>query len=299
MTPSSPHPRLEAPPLEPITEAEFALLRDLIHRRSGIYLGDDKGPLLVNRLTRRLRAQSLSSFGDYYRYLMEGRDNNELVTMLDCITTNETRFFREGHQFEFLENVAFPAWRQQAKQGERPRRVRGWSAACSTGEEAYTLAMCMLAHFPSDEGWSVEVLGTDLSTRVLRAADEGRWPVERAATIPVSHLRRFMRRGVRTQEGRMGVSDELRAAVRFEHLNLFSDPYDLGGPFDVVLCRNVLVYFAEPDRSRTLARVAGQVDRGGYLLLGHAETVDQRPQGLAPVQATIYRAHQRSGDVTP
>jgi chemotaxis protein methyltransferase CheR len=299
MTLSSLHLRHDSPPLAPITDAEFALLRDLIRRNSGIHLGDDKVSLLVNRLTRRLRARDLSSFGDYYRYLMEGHDGGELAAMLDCITTNETRFFRESRQFDFLEHVAFPAWRRQAARGERPRRVRGWSAACSTGEEAYTLAMCMLAHFPLDEGWSVEVLGTDLSTQALRSAGEALWPVERAATIPAEHLRRFMRRGVRSQAGKMGVSDELRAAVRFKHLNLYADPYDVGGPFDVVLCRNVLIYFDEPSRSRTLARVTGQVARDGYLLLGHAETPGHRPPGLTPVQATIFHAPRRNRGATP
>jgi chemotaxis protein methyltransferase CheR len=296
---SSPAQPPASPPLTPITEAEFALIKDLIHRQSGIHLGDDKVSLLVNRLTRRLRAHELTSFGDYYRYLMQGRDQDEMVAMLDCITTNETRFFRERRQFDFLENVVFPAWRDQAARGERPRRVRGWSAACSTGEEAYTLAMCMLLHFPRDEGWSVDVLGTDLSTRVLRSAAEGLWPIDRASTIPGPHLRRFMRRGVRSQEGKMRAGPELKTTVRFERLNLYAERYDIDGPFDVVLCRNVLIYFAEPARSETLARVAGQLGRGAYLLLGHAETPGRRPAGLAPVQAMIYRAPLRNGDPTP
>jgi chemotaxis protein methyltransferase CheR len=295
MTPSSLRSPPDAPVLAPITEAEFALLRDLIHRHSGIHLGDDKVSLLVNRLTRRLRLHELASFGDYYRFLMEGRHRDELVAMLDCITTNETRFFRESRQFDFLESVVFPAWRQEAARGERPRRVRAWSAACSTGEEAYTLAMCMLAHFPRDEGWTVDVLGTDLSTEALRAAEQGLWPVDRASTIPRPYLRRFMRRGVRSQEGKMQAGDELRTVVHFEHLNLYADQFDIGGPFDVVLCRNVLIYFAEPGRSQTLARVAGQLDRGGYLLLGHAETPGHRPPGLVPIQAMIYRAPLQHG----
>jgi chemotaxis protein methyltransferase CheR len=299
MTPSSLRSPPDAAPLAAITDAEFALLRDLIHRRSGIHLGDDKVSLLVNRLTRRLRAHQLASFGDYYRFLMEGRHRDEMVAMLDRITTNETRFFRESRQFDFLENIVFPAWRQEAVRGERPRRVRGWSAACSTGEEAYTLAMCMLANFPRDEGWTVDVLGTDLSTEALRAAEQGLWPVDRASTIPGPYLRRFLRRGVRSQEGKMRASDELRTVVRFEHLNLYADEFDIGGPFDVVLCRNVLIYFAEPGRSQTLARVAGQLDHGGYLLLGHAETPGHRPPGLEPIQAMIFRAPLQNGVPTP
>lgn len=277
---------------------EFALLRDLIQRRSGIHLGEDKVALLVGRLTRRLRALSLPSFEAYYTYLMEGRDPDEWVAMLDCITTNETRFFRERRQFEFLEKGPFSEWRRAGMSGSRSRRIRAWSAACSTGEEVYSLAMCLLSHFPPREGWSVEVLGTDLSTRALRIAREGVWPLEGADSIPDAYLRRFMRRGVRSQEGNVRAGPELREVVRFRHLNLHFAPYELDGPFDVVLLRNVLIYFAEPARSATLGRVAAQVAEGGYLLLGHAESPGHRPEGLKPVQTMIFRASS-SGNGEP
>lgn len=290
MTAPTPRPSHAARGPEPLTEAEFALLRDLIHRNSGIHLADDRRPLLVARLTRRLRALELPSFGAYYRYLMGGTSPREMTTMLDCVATNETRFFREGRQFEFLESVVFPEWRRAGVRGARPRRVRAWSAACSTGQEAYSLAMCLLGHFPPDEGWSVEVLGTDLSTRALEVARGGVWSIDGASAIPGRYLRRFMRRGTRSQEGRMRAGPELKAVVRFEHLNLHGDTYDIGGPFDIVLCRNVLIYFAEPSRSATLTRVAGQLTPGGYLLLGHAESPGHRPDGLESVRTMIFRA---------
>lgn len=290
MTSSTPRPSPTAQGPDVPTEAEFALLRDLIHRNSGIHLADDKTPLLVARLTRRLRALELPSFGAYYRYLMGGTDPREMTTMLDCMTTNETRFFRERRQFEFLEDVVFPEWRRAGARGARPRRVRAWSAACSTGQEAYSLAMCLLGHFPRDEGWSVEVLGTDLSTDALEVARGGVWSVDSASAIPDRYLRPFMRRGTRSQEGRMKAGPELKAVVRFERLNLHGDTYDIGGPFDVVLCRNVLIYFAEPSRSATLRRVAGQLTPGGYLLLGHAESPGHRPDGLESVRTMIFRA---------
>jgi len=271
-----------------ITPAAFALLRDLIYRESGIHLADEKASLLTARLGRRLRTLGLDSFDAYYEHLM-GTADGEMTRMLDCITTNETHFFREARQFEFLETKVFPAWRREGERGMRTKRVRAWSAACSTGEEAYSLAMSMLHHFPRSEGWSVDVLGTDISNRALQVAREGIWALEQAGHIPPIHLRRFMRRGVRSQDGRMRAGEELRSVVRIEHLNLHAESYHLTGGFDVVFCRNVLIYFAEVARTSALQRIVGLVGDGGYLLLGHAENPGRNVAPLESMQTMIYR----------
>jgi chemotaxis protein methyltransferase CheR len=209
--------------------------------------------------------------------------------MLDRLTTNETQFFREARQFEFLETVVFPEWKRAGDRGSRPKRVKAWSSACSTGEEAYSLAMSLLRHFPTQERWSIDVLGTDLSTQVLEVAREATYPVDQAKAIPQAHLKRFMRRGVRSQEGRMCVGTELKSVVRFERLNLHAERYHVAGPFDVILCRNVLIYFGEPARTAALQRVASLLAEGGYLLLGHAESPGRALEGLEPVQTMIFR----------
>src|SRR5688572_18043862 len=200
-------------------DREFRQLRELIFREAGIYLSDAKKALLIGRLSRRLSALGLASFGEYYERVAGG-DAAERVLMLDAVSTNETRFFREPGQFEFIEKVVAPSWVMAAERGLRPRRIRIWSAACSTGEEPYSVTMLLLSLFPPASGWSVDVLGSDLSTRVLAAARAGLWPRSRSPEIPQHLLKGFMLRGVREQEGRMKIGPELRAAVRFERINL-------------------------------------------------------------------------------
>jgi chemotaxis protein methyltransferase CheR len=276
-----------------ITEGEFALLRDLIYRESGIHLGPGKSSLLVARLGRRLRDLYLDSFGAYYARVIGG-DAQELAAMIDRITTNETQFFRERQQFVFLESSVFPEWRRQGQERTRPKRVNVWSAACSTGEEAYSLAMSLLWHFPRDDGWSVEVFGSDISTRALDAARNAEWPIERASAIPTRYLNRFMLRGVRSRMGRIRASEELRSAVLFERVNLNDDTYRPRGSYDLVLARNVLIYFAEAGRAEAIQRLASWVSPGGYLLLGHAEHPGGSVPGLETVRPTIYRAAARA-----
>ena len=260
------------PAVRPLSLREFALFRDLVHDEAGIALGPSKMALVSSRLTKRLRELALPSFEDYYRYVQRsGAD--ELVRLLDAICTNETRFFREIRHFEVLEQVILPRWREEAARGERQRIVRAWSAASSTGEEPYTLAMVLLAHLPASEGWSVEVLGTDLSTKVLRRAREGTWSVERAGQVPKTYLQRFMLRGTGANAGLMRASPELAAAVRFERLNLNDASYPVHAAQDLVFCRNVLIYFDEAGRRGVIERLTRHVAPRGYLVLGHAEAL--------------------------
>jgi chemotaxis protein methyltransferase CheR len=277
-----------------VTDGEFALLKDLIHRESGIHLGPGKDSLLVARLGGRLRELGLPSFMAYYERIMGG-DAHELLLMLDRIVTNETQFFRERHQFEFLETSVFPEWRGQGEKGTRPKRVTAWSAACSTGEEAYSLAMSLLWHFPRKDGWSVEVLGTDLSTRALEAARTAEWPIAAAKVIPARYLTRYTLRGIRSQIGRMRAGEELCSAVRFERVNLNTDPLPITTTFDLVFARNVLIYFDRPGREAALRRLSGRLASEGYLLLGHAEGPGEALGHLETVRATIYRAPRARG----
>ena len=175
---------------------DFRSFQRLIHGEAGIFLSDVKRVLVEGRLARRLRELDLD-FGGYYA-LVE-RDAAERVRMLDCICTNETHFFREPRQFEFLESRVFPEWRALAEAGRRPRHVRVWSAGCSTGEEPYSVAMAFLARFPPSSGWQIEIVATDLSTRVLERAAAAVWPVEKAGEIPAEYRKAFMLRGTGPQ----------------------------------------------------------------------------------------------------
>jgi chemotaxis protein methyltransferase CheR len=269
-----------------VSDREFRLFQTLVLTEAGIYLADSKRALLQGRLARRLRDLGLRSLGEYYT-LVQG-DSEERVRLLDAITTNETRFFREPTQFERLAAAVFPGWREDARAGRRPRAIRVWSAGCSTGEEPYSLAMLLLDHFPPAAGWSLEVVATDLSTRVLDRARAAVWPLEKSKDIPPSYCRRFMLRGVGSQSGLMKAGPEIRALVRFARLNLNDGSYAVGGPFDLVLCRNVLIYFRPDHRLRVIERLVHQLAPGGYLCLGHSESLAGTATRLASVGAMVY-----------
>ena len=289
-----------APSLPRISAKEFALFRDLIHRESGIFLSEAKKALVVGRLGRRLRELGLSSLGAYYRLLAEG-DEQERMRMLDCICTNETHFFREPRQFEFLEQQVFPEWAARAAAG-RPRRIRAWSAACSTGEEPYSLAMTLLARFPPSSGWTLEILASDLSTRALDQARAGLWSVDKAREIPERYLKAFMLRGRGPQEGVMKAGPEIRSLLRFQRVNLNQDRYPVPGAFDLVFCRNVLIYFDVASKAGVVHRLLDQLAPGGYLFLGHAESLTGLSDRGRSVGPTVYvRAREpiRTGPKEP
>lgn len=280
------------PPRPVLTDQEFALLQQLIQREAGIYLAPAKRELVMARLGGRVRELGLRSFGAYYRRAR--REPEELAEMLDRISTNETRFFREPAQLEFLALQAFPAWEAEARAGRRRRRLRAWSAGCSTGEEPYSLAMCALTHLP---GWSVDVLATDLSRRVVARGKEAMWPLERAEQIPGHYRKRFMLQGVRSREGWMKAGPELRAVVRFDCLNLSRDLPADHGPFDLILCRNVLIYFHPTARVQALRRLLDRLVPSGYLVLGHSESPSELRGLVRRVAPTIYTPLREQGGV--
>lgn len=277
-----------------ITQREFGLFQELIHRKAGIWLGAQKTALLVSRLGRRVRELGLSSFGEYHA-LAEEHGGLELVHLLDLITTNETRFFREPRHFEFIVNTLVPAVQDAAAAGA-PRALRVWSAACSSGEEPYSLAMLLLDALPAEDGWSVDILATDLSSRVLDEARAARWPAERAREIPQEYLRRFMLRGRRSEEGWMKAGAELRSAVRFQRLNLHDEIPSGLGAFDMIFCRNVLIYFSPEAKERVITRLLRHLRPGGHFFLGHAETLNGIADGMTSVVPNVYRRREGAGE---
>ena len=266
-----------------ISTEEFDLFQQLIAHRAGIRLNDSKRALLVGRLSRRVRDLGLGTFRDYYQRVM--RDRDERTRMLDLITTNETEFFREPAQFAFVEKNVIPRWLEAAEYGRRERRVRVWSAGCSTGEEPYSVAMLLHSNLP---GWEIEILGTDLSTRVIDAAERAIWPAERLANIPLAYRRPYVLNGTGAQEGRITVSDTLRRLVHFRRLNLIDTSFDVLGSFDIVLCRNVLIYFDAELRRAVIDRLVDRCAVGGYFLLGHAEALNGASSRLTLLKPTIW-----------
>jgi chemotaxis protein methyltransferase CheR len=276
-----------------ITPELFKKFQQLIHHETGIWLGDSKVALLCGRLSRRLRALGIPTLDRYYKLVVEPDQYEERVSMIDAITTNETRFFREPKQFEFLERRAIPRWKTEAEQGLRSRTVRLWSAGCSSGEEPYSLAMLIATHLISDRGWNATILATDISTRMLERARVGIYRIEKSAEIPEPLLKDHMLKGVAEQEGQMKVMPEIQRMVDFQKLNLMQDPYPGEGCFDAIFCRNVLIYFDLVSKNKVVERLTRCLRPSGLLFLGQAENLSGVNARLRTLASAVY---VRSGE---
>jgi chemotaxis protein methyltransferase CheR len=266
-----------------ITRDEFAGISELLHQRTGILLAPGKETLVMGRLDKRLRQLGLGSYGEYLRLLQMPGD--ELRIAIDALTTNETYFFREPQHFDFLRAVVVPA----ARPGGRPLRV--WSAAGSTGEEAFTIAMVLSDAMP---GRPWEVVATDISTKVLRTAQRGIYPLAAAERIPGALLRRFCLRGRDEYEGLMAVSRDLRGRVRFMRANLLDSLRELGR-FDVIMLRNVMIYFDTDTKVALVRRLTDMLEPGGYLIISHSESLHGiAPAGLRMTQPSVYQRRDRN-----
>ena len=262
-----------------ISDQEFALFQRLIYKIAGISLSDSKKVLLVGRLQKRLRHYQLDNYSQYYRMLANGEHPQELQVMVDLLTTNETYFFREPKHFDFLRQHILRGWR-----GERPFRV--WSAASSSGEEAYTIAM-VLADTLASKAW--EIVGSDISTQVLDKARQGHYPMTRIDGIPRPFLSKFCRKGVRSQEGTFLINAELRARVNFLQVNLTQPVTADVGLFDVIFLRNVMIYFDNDTKRRVVSHLLPHLRPGGHFIIGHSETLNGIVTSLNQVSPTIYR----------
>ncbi len=261
-----------------ITDKEFAQFRQFLFEAAGISLSPGKKALVSGRLAKRLRFHGLPSYGDYYRLLSSGRAEDELQTAIDLLTTNETYFFREPKHFDFLRERISERVRSSAL-------VRVWSAASASGEEGYTIAM-VLAQTLGAKPW--EVIGTDISSRMVARARTGHYPMERAQHIPHELLRRYCLKGSGRQAGTLLVSRELRERVRFLEANLNAPLPDLG-LFDFVFLRNVMIYFEMETKRQVVRRMLPSIKPGGYLFIGHSETLNEVSDAVKPVKPAIYR----------
>ncbi len=261
-----------------ITDQEFAQFQRFLYETAGIHLTGAKKALVSGRLAKRLQECKADSYADYFRLVTAGRFPEETQTAVDLLTTNETYFFREPKHFEFL---------RQCVVSENARRgpVRVWSAAGSSGEEAYSIAMVLQDCLPQ-AAW--EVIGSDISTRVLQRARSGHYPLERARNIPHEYLKRFCLKGTGAHEGTLLVDRSLRGRVRFLQVNL-NAPLPRLGTFDLVFLRNVLIYFDAETKRKVVARVLATVKSGGWLIVSHSETLHEITTEVRSVAPSIYR----------
>lgn len=260
----------------PISDAAFTAIRDLLFRVAGIHLAPGKKALMGGRLNKRLRQLGLQRFEDYQQRVLQ--DPVEQQIAIDLLTTNETQFFRERAHFDLLRERILPELR-----GRRP--LRAWSAAASTGQEAYSLAM-MLAHHAGHAQW--EVLGSDISARVLETARAGRYDLRHADQIPLELRRAYCLRGVGSQAGVLLIDEALRRHVRFQQINLNATLPEIGR-FDLILLRNVMIYFPNEVKRGVVARIAQRLAPGGWLLIGHSESIADCASDLECVAPSVYR----------
>ncbi len=261
-----------------ITDKEFAGFQRFIFDAAGITLAASKKPLVMGRLSKRVSHHGLASYADYLRLLRSGAGAGEAQVAVDLLTTNETYFFREPKHFEFLKQLA-----QAAAAARRPLRV--WSAACSTGEEPYSIAM-VLDDVLGPQGW--EILATDISTRVLRRARTGHYPMERIGNIPQQLLRKYCRRGMGAHEGSLLVERSLRERVQFAQFNLTTPPPRSAG-FDAVFLRNVMIYFNPDTKRQVVSHALTALRPEGHLFIGHSENLNGISDVARPVAPSVYQ----------
>ena len=261
-----------------INDQEFAQFQKLIFDIAGISMSPAKKPLVSGRLSKRLTHHGVESYSDYFHILQREGHQGELQIAVDLLTTNETYFFREHKHFDFLKDHVLAHYRPG-----RPFRV--WSAACSSGQEPYTLAM-VLADSLGDSAW--EIFASDISTRVLERARSGQYALEHAEKIPRHYLSRYCLRGIGSQEGTFIVDRALRSRIKFAQVNLNQNLPDVG-EFDVIFLRNVMIYFNHDTKREVVRRLVASLRPGGYLVVGHSESLNGVTDSVRVVKPSIYR----------
>jgi chemotaxis protein methyltransferase CheR len=260
-----------------IKDHEFSKFQSFIFDEAGITLSDTKKALVSGRLAKRLAHHGLNSYSDYLKLLQSRSDPREVQIAVDLLTTNETYFFREPKHFDLLRKFA----REATQEG---RGLRVWSAASSTGEEPYSIAMVLASAQPSLP-WTV--LGTDVSSRVLRHARIGHYQQERGSNIPTEFLRKYCLRGTGAEAGTILMQRDLRERVQFSQVNL-DRPLPALGQFDIIFLRNVLIYFSNETKRQVVQRLLGHLRSGGHLLIGHSETLNDINSTVRAVAPSIY-----------
>lgn len=260
----------------PLSDKEFRQFQSMIYQAAGINLSETKKSLVSGRLAKRIRQQSLKSYGEYFQLLM--REREEFQVAIDLLTTNETYFFREQKHFDFLRDSVLPQIRSQAS-------IRIWSGACSSGEEPYSIAIS-LTEALGQRAW--EVVGSDISTRVLEQASAGLYSTEEVEDVPKELLVKYFLKGIGTQEGKVLVDPVVSSRVRFLQVNL-NDTLPALGEFDVIFLRNVMIYFDLDVKRKVLRRVLSQLRPGGYFFVSHSESLNGVTDALKLIKPSIYQ----------
>ncbi len=266
------------------TEQDFDHIRGLVKRHTGIHLTEAKKDMVYSRLSRRLRTLGLARFSEYCA-LLDQDGSDELNNFINSITTNLTAFFREEHHFRYLAQTLLPQLREKKA---AQRRLRVWSAGCSTGEEPYSIAMVIRETLADVDQWDVKILATDLDSNVLDRARSGIYDADRLQGLPERRRRRWFRKGRGENAGKVKVVAELQRMITFKRLNLLHE-WPFRGPFDFIFCRNVVIYFDKDTQRRLFDRYAEVLPHGGHLFIGHSETLFKVCDRFRLIGQTIYQ----------
>jgi chemotaxis protein methyltransferase CheR len=269
-----------------LSDREFSLFSRLVYEKAGINLHEGKKELVRSRLSRRLRAKKMSQFKEYYKFLMADESGEELIHMLDAISTNLTSFFREPKHFAFLEQKALPAVANSGRSQKRPVNV--WSAGCSSGEEPYTLSICLHEFAQSLPDFNFKILATDISTRMLSTGQNGVYHGSQVQTIKPDVLRKYFQRGQGNWAGHYRLKPFVRKSIEFMRLNLM-EPFPFGSKFQIIFCRNVMIYFDKQTQGRLVNKYYDSLEPGGFLFIGHSESLMGTEHRFKYVQPTIYQ----------
>jgi len=264
------------------TQKDFKFLSNIIHERTGIVVSDDKFNMFYSRLSRRVRSLKLTSFKQYCDVVRDDNEGTETSELINAITTNLTAFFRENHHFEYLSDTVLA----ELTQNNTDRRIKIWSAGCSTGEEPYSLAIT-LKESPLMANWNIELKATDLDSNVVATASRGVYSMSRVEGMTRNRLKRWFFKGAGKQQGLVKVKPELNQLIEFGQLNLMDNWSQ--EPQDVIFCRNVIIYFNKQTKARLVEKYANSLKPGGYLFIGHSESLYKITDRFELIGNTIYR----------
>jgi chemotaxis protein methyltransferase CheR len=267
--------------ITPLTRQEFEQIRQLAYSKFGLALHDGKEHLVSARLSKQIRNSPFKSFREYYKHVVDDTTGQALAAMIDALTTNFTSFFREPDHFEFLRTQIVPAWEKRAT-------LPVWSAACATGEEPYSIAVCLLEMLGASAEGRLRILATDISNKALNTAKAATYPVDRFSTFSPELLRRYVMRGKGKCEGWYRFNQEVTGKVEFQRLNLI-EPFSHRDIYPLIFCRNVMIYFDKATQTDLVNRLAMRLEPGGHLFIGHSESLNGIDCPLKYVKPAIYR----------
>ncbi len=274
------------------TRDDFDILREMSNGHTGIIVSDDKFDMFYSRLSKHVRRLGLANFTEYCD-LLSRSDGPEFCEFINSITTNLTSFFREKHHFDYLRNTVIPRWLET---NAGTRKIRIWSAGCSTGEEPYSIAMTILDNLP--RGWELKILATDLDTDVLSTAANGIYASDRINGLPSNLVHKWFLKSKHGQGDRVRVNRELQSIIRFKQLNLMGD-WPMRGPFDAIFCRNVLIYFDKQTKTRLAERFSNVLATYSHLFIGHSESLYQLTDQFSLIGNTIYQKEKSTSNEIP